>query len=502
MIVRASRDIGSFARWRCSAFLTALTLAAGPSASAEHAPLEESVRQRIDAFVESERQASGIPGIALAVVHVSGVQHLRGFGHDGTGATITEHTPFPIGSLSKSFTAVLVRQAIDAGQVEADAPVQRYLPWFRVASADISGRITVRHLLNQTSGFSRAAGMVPVLRHDGASIAELARSAATLDVERAPGERFEYSNLNFIVLGAVLEAVTGRSWHELVHERIFRPLGMSDSHTDHGHARQAGMTELHRMWFGAPVAQQPWFAPGLAPTGGVVASASDMASYLRMLLASGEGAGARVLSAEAVTHLLMPASPPGRSRLLSADFEFRYGEGWFVGPLGVASDARWHLGNLPSFAAWMVLLPETQQAVVLLINANSELPFGDVNAVMSRLPMGVVNLLRGQPPQQGPSLRQAYLPFNVLVVVAVVSVGVLAGLAVRAPRSRWAWSLLGLAGATGLALQAWGLTPTLLAAFAPDLALALAVIGALLATPIALRAAGSWRHERQQGGDR
>jgi CubicO group peptidase (beta-lactamase class C family) len=458
-------------------------------ALAQAPAFDTALRERIDTFVETERKASGIPGVAVAIVTLDGPLHVRGFGGDGQGKPIGADTPFPIGSLTKSFTALLVRQAIDAGQLDADAPVQRYLPWFRVADAQASARITVRHLLNQTSGFTRAAGMAPLLQHSEASSGDIARGMATLTLDRAPGERFEYSNLNFILLGAVLEQVSGQRWDELVRERIFRPLGMSHSHTDHTLARQAGMTTLHRMWFGIPVGHEPWFAPGLAPTGSLVASATDMAAYLRMLLDAGAAPGARVVSPQAVQQLLAPATPPARSRLLSADFEFRYGEGWFVGPFGAAADARWHLGNLASFAAWMVLLPDTRQAVVVLINTNSELPFADVNAVMSRLPIGVVNLLRGQPPPRGTSLREAYRPFNIAVALAVVAAGVVAWRAARARRSLWAWSLALIAVALLHVLQLAGLGPAMLAAFAPDLALTGAALGALLCVPAAIRVA-------------
>lgn len=282
-------------------------------------PLDASLRERIDRidridrFVEGERQASGIPGIALAIVNEGGAIHLRGFGHDGRGHPVGADTPFPIGSLTKSFTALLVRQAIEAGRLEADAPVQRYLPWFRVADAD-SGRITLRHLLNQTSGFSRADGLAPLLQAGSAGIETLARGLGTVPLDRPVGERFEYSNLNFVVLGAVLQSVTGRSWQELVRDQVLRPLAMSRSFTDHDAARQAGMTALHRVWFGVPVEQRLALPPGFAPTGGLVASADDMARYLRMLLAGGVGPAGRVLSADGVTQLLSPASPLGTRR--------------------------------------------------------------------------------------------------------------------------------------------------------------------------------------------
>jgi CubicO group peptidase (beta-lactamase class C family) len=452
--------------------------------------LDAALGARIDAFVESERRASGIPGIALAIVHDGGPAHVRGFGQDGRGAAISGDTPFPIGSLTKSFTALLVRQFIEAGQLNADAPVQRYLPWFRVTDAQASARITLRHLLNQTSGFSRADGIAPLLQRRPASIDELAPGLAAVSLNRPVGERLEYSNLNFVLLGAVLQTVTGRTWQDLVRERVLEPLAMTHSHTDHHSARGAGMTALHRIWFGIPAPQDLRMPPGVAPTGGLIVSAGDMARYLAMLLAGGAAPSGQLISPPGVAALLAPASPPAHTSLLSADFDFRYGEGWFVGPFGVATDACWHLGSLTSFAAWMVLLPETKQAVVVLINANTELPINQVNAVMSRLPIGVVNLLRGQPPPQGPSLRNAYLPFNVVTALTVI---VLAVLAWWAARSRLA-VLMALAGvAIVIALYVMGLNVTLLATFAPDLGLVFVVVAILLYLPIALRAGQSTR---------
>ena len=474
---------------RCVAALSLCATTA--HAKARFVPLDASLRERIDSFVENERRASGIPGIALAVLHVGGAVHLRGFGHDGRGRPITADTPFPIGSLTKSFTALLVRQAIDAGQLAADAPVQRYLPWFRLADAEASARITLRHLLNQTSGFSRDDGIAPLVESSKASVEELARGLGTVSLNRPVGQRFEYSNLNFVLLGAVLQAVSGRSWPAQVQAQVFQPLQMMRSYTDHDAGRQAGMTAVHRMWFGLPVAQRVELLPGFAPAGSLVSSAGDMSRYLAMLLAEGAGPGGRVVSQQGAAQLLAPAAPLRRFKLGAADFEFRYGEGWLVGPFGAATDARWHQGALAPFEAWMVLLPDTKQAVVLLINANSELPFNDVDAVTSRLPLGVVNLLRGQPPPQGPSLREAYLPFNAASALALLGLVALATWVGRARRIAWSVVLLLVAIAIVVALQVMGLNARMLSAFAPDVALVVAVALVLLCLPAALWA-GAW----------
>lgn len=449
------------------------------------APIDAELMERIDAFVGAEVEASGIPGVAIAVLQQGHAPHVRGFGHDGQGRAITGDTPFPIGSLTKSFTALLLRQASDAGAVDIDAPVQRYLPWFRVADAEASARITLRHLLNQTSGLSRSDGIAPLLRRDGAGVDDLARSTRTLVPSGVPGERFEYSNLNFVLLGAVLQSVTGEPWDALVRERVLLPLAMTHSHTDYDSARRDGMTALHRFWFGVPVAQETSMPPALAPAGGLVASANDLARYLQMLLAGGAAPARRFVSPQGVAQLFAPGAPPARATLMSHAFAFRYGEGWFAGPFGAAPDARWHLGNLASFAAWMVLLPGSAQAVVVLINTNAELPFGAVDAAIGRLPIGVVNLLHGSAPPQGPSVRDAYRSFNLAAAAALAA---LAALAWWAARVLWASLVLAAAAAALLAaLLAAGPGPLLLAAFAPDLALVLAAAAALLCAPLALR---------------
>ena len=319
-------------RFMAGAWALALGMPSGFS-MAQAPALDATLRERIDRFVESEWQSSGIPGIALAIVHAGQTAHVRGFGQDGRGLATTGDTPFPIGSRTKSFTALLVRQAIDAGQLDADAPVQHDLPWFRVADAGAWARMTLRHLLNQTSGFSRADSITPLLADNRASIDELARGLAKVSLNRSVGERYEYSNLDYALLAAVVQTATGRSWRTLVQEQVLQPLAMQHSHVDHPAARHDGMTALHQMVFGLPEQRGVALPPGFEPTGGLVASANDMARCLQMLLADGQAPSRRVLSAAGVAQRLAPAAPPGHSTLLSADFHFRYGEGWFVAPL-------------------------------------------------------------------------------------------------------------------------------------------------------------------------
>ena len=133
----------------------------------------------IDAYVEEQMHRLNIPGVSLAIVEGDQIVHLRGFGQARPGGEApTPQTPFFIGSLTKSFTALAVMQLVEAGKIELDAPVQRYLPWFRVADPQASAQMTVRHLLNQTSGLPMLPGM-----------ADLGRFRQSPGRHRAPGAR-------------------------------------------------------------------------------------------------------------------------------------------------------------------------------------------------------------------------------------------------------------------------------------------------------------------------
>src|SRR5215211_2139021 len=113
----------------------------------------------IESFVQGEMAAQRVPGLALGIVEGDRIAYIRGFGKaDDSGRAVTPQTPFIIGSVAKSFTALAIMQLVEANKIDLDAPVQRYLPWFRVADEKASAEITVRHLLNHTSGISTKTG--------------------------------------------------------------------------------------------------------------------------------------------------------------------------------------------------------------------------------------------------------------------------------------------------------------------------------------------------------
>src|SRR5690606_27175958 len=227
-----------------------------------------------------------------------------------------------------------------------------------------------------------------------------------VSLNRPVGESFEYSNLNYVVLGLIVQEVSGESWADYATANILEPLGMTRTFTSLDEAKAAGLTRTHRTWFGMPFESQPKYLRGLAPTGWLYSTANDMARYAQMYLNGGELDGARVLSEDGITEMLTGATNTVERPLQGTTITYAYGAGWFAGAFGAANEAAWHLGNLPEFTAWVVLLPETDEAVVVLINAGSQAEFFGANSVMSRLPIGVVNLVRGEDAPGGTTLAQ------------------------------------------------------------------------------------------------
>jgi CubicO group peptidase (beta-lactamase class C family) len=347
----------------------------------------------IDAYVERQMHRLNMPGVSLAIVEGDQIVHLRGFGRARPGGKPpSPHTPFPIGSLTKSFTALAVMQLVEAGKIELDAPVQRYLPWFRVADRQASAQMTVRHLLNQTSGLPASIGELAAVDFDSrpGAAERHARALSTLVLAHPVGSAFEYSNSNYILLGLIIEAASGGSYADYLQKHIFTPLDMGHTYTSQVTARQNGLAVGHQYRFMIPFAapNMPLAQGGLAG-GGLISCAEDLARYMITLLNGGRYGNVQVLSGTGIDELHRGV----------ADFSAwglslgQYGMGWFVGQIG-RTKLVFHGGTLPDFASAMALLPEQKKGVVLLFNACQHW----MNPVLADLGNGVAALLAGEPP--------------------------------------------------------------------------------------------------------
>ena len=335
--------------------LAALTFSFGTSTAAT------TPEGSIEEFVASEMSASGAPGLAYAVVidgQVADVQ-ARGVVEQGKDAEVTAATPFAIGSISKSFTALAVMQLVEAGQVDLDTGISRYLDDFLHRPA---GAITVRQLLSHTSGYSTMQGNSSHTDVEGGAdeLARRVEGLAATAPAHAAGERWDYSNANYLILGRLIEVVSGESFQDHVTRRILAPVGMTHSFVGDGEPH-VGMAIGHTPWFGTkrPIGDSPP-SLGMAPAGGIVASAGDVALYLQMMM-NGED---DVVTADSKALMLRPAGPVSPA----------YGLGWRV---DVAGGTVWHDGATPGVETLATMAPDENSGVVVLVNAGSGMGFGE-----------------------------------------------------------------------------------------------------------------------------
>jgi CubicO group peptidase (beta-lactamase class C family) len=353
----------------------------------------------IDAYVEEQMHRLKVPGVSLAIVEGDRIAHLRGFGQARPGGQApTPQTPFFIGSLTKSFTALAVMQLVEAGRIDLDAPVQRYLPWFRVADPQDSAQMTVRHLLNQTSGLPTLSGEITLADSDNSPDAteRQVRALSTLVLTRPVGSAFEYSNSNYNVLGLVIEAASGESYADYIQKHIFTPLNMRHSYTSQAVARKTGLAMGYQYWFAIPFAVPDMPIPhGSLPSGQLISCAEDMARYLIALLNGGRYRDVQILSGAGIAELQRGVADFSAMGLSLG----QYGMGWFVDETG-QTKVVWHSGTNPDFGAYVALLPEQKKGVVLLFNANHHW----MSPVLSTVGEGVAALLAGGQPSPIPSV--------------------------------------------------------------------------------------------------
>jgi CubicO group peptidase (beta-lactamase class C family) len=313
---------------------------------------------RVLQYVEPHREWLQTPGLAVGLTdreRFLGVV-VDGLANVEAGEPVAAHHRFQIGSISKGFTAMAVLRQAEAGRVELDAPVSRYLPWFEVRSS--FAPITVHHLLSHTSG------LVTGTDFTGDATSEV-WSLRDTETGFAPGERFLYSNLGYKALGLVLEAATGKPWWETVHREVMEPIGMGEADvviTDAVRARQA-------VGYESPLADRPWFPRhGWAPSpwfesrtadGTICATAEELTAYARLLLAGGSG----VLSPASFAAMTTPYSTDPED----PDERFGYGLKWVESP--GAPRLLGHTGGMIGFTALLLVDPESGFGAVALMNS-------------------------------------------------------------------------------------------------------------------------------------
>jgi CubicO group peptidase (beta-lactamase class C family) len=371
--------------WLC-AVLTPLFLLPRPA----RAQLQAVDSAAVDGVIRDALQSWRAPGAAVAIVVGGRVVYLKGHGirEAGGKAPVTPDTLFALGSCSKPFTALLLALLVDAGRLHWDDPVRRHLPYFQLADPLADADVTLRDLLCHRTG---------VDSHDLLwyrapwSQEEMIRKTGRLKASRPFRTTFQYQSVLYSAAGQAAAAAAGRSWQDLVHERIFRPLGMtSTTVTSAEAAKVRDRASPHKKTADGKVVALPWYQfkePN--PAGSVSSTARDLARWLRFQLAEGASDGKRLVSADSLLETRTPQiviPVKGGARDMNPfTMQMSYGMGWVI------QDYRGQLmhvhgGALDGFRAQMTLLPDLRVGIVVLSNLEgTQLNMAVTNTLIDQL---------------------------------------------------------------------------------------------------------------------
>jgi CubicO group peptidase (beta-lactamase class C family) len=419
----------------------AVLQAAGPASLASAATARASTIDiaRIDAFVSEQVQRDGIPGVSLGLVEGDQIIHLQGFGKaDQTGRAITPQTPFILASVSKPVTALAIMQLVEVGKIDLDAPVQRYLPAFRVADPVASAQITVRNLLQHTTALPATECQS---RNSNSTLEQYVGELRNVKLTGPVGAAHDYCSGNYNVLGRIVEVVSGESFADYMQQHVFAPLQMRHSYATLEAARQDNLAQTYTWMFGAAMPVPTYYIPSQVPSGYLSASAEDMCHFLIAQLNDGRYGDRSVLSPSGIAAMQAPGVPTPQGEL--------YGLGLVRSTVGGVPIIH-HDGVHANTRTYLFFEPQTRRGAVLLINSWGIVAAPELEAIEA----GVVRLLAGQDPAPASSLSlpTIYLILDA-VMLGILSLALLPLLRMRRWNRRWQqnylagrprWALLGL----------------------------------------------------------
>ena len=258
---------------------------------------------------------------------------------------------FPIGDMSSAFTSYLILKLSESGVINLDRTVDYYLPWFTLKNKEAAKLITIRNLLNQTSGFTRELGFNSLKVND---LEQIKAFFSTITLIDEPGTEFHYSALNYQLLGFVMKTIISKNMNELQNEYINTPLQLKNTDFVDSNLETYG----YQYWFGIPVYSKKMNRDEWSfPTAGVQSCTKDLLVWAKFMLNEAKIDSLTLLKPEKFEMLFRPKY-------------FRYAMGWYSGNWE-NNDTYFHWGIKPNFSSRITLLPNENNAIVILSNINS-----------------------------------------------------------------------------------------------------------------------------------
>ena len=332
------------------------------------------ISNEAEEHILNELRRARIPNAAIAVIQDGETSYIFRYS--------THDTLFQIGSVSKSFTGFGVLLLEDMGLLSVNDPVNQHLPWFEMHYNGIPvphEDITVYNLLQHTSGLISDERLFPRAAVTE-STDEFTARLTGLELVFYPSERHVYGNLNYIILGLLIETVSGQSYDEFMTQHVLHPLGMYNTFTDMQRAYETGwVIGGNRLRFLQPVSWNPPMHPTTIPSGFIYSNITDMVRWAEVHL------GSEDIPEQFVRVVQRSHENNHNFTNPFADRNLIYTAGWNV---NLESGSIHHYGSTPGYSAALRMLPDSNTAVVIL---------GNLSAGATLFGVYILNVIEGEP---------------------------------------------------------------------------------------------------------
>ena len=314
----------------------------------------QNVFNEITEFIEKERKSYNIPNVVVGITNTDSILYLQNFGKGEIDDL------YLIGSNSKSFTALAILLLQEKGILDINLPVKNYLPWFKYKSSEQSDNVRIIDLLNHTSGIPRKSGM-----YEPNSNIEIKEYYADILEQISPKNNnignYEYSNLNYQLLGLIIEQTSKKKYSELLKNEVFEPLNLNKTFATKNETEQYGLIESYQYLLYFPFLKKSVDYNDYTVSSGFIASTADnMCLYLRILMNSKDTLQNLIVNQNITNQLFKPRVEKGSA----------YGMGWEIRKWEEFERFK-HDGLTQSFSSSMLILPELEIGIVIMTNVNN-----------------------------------------------------------------------------------------------------------------------------------
>jgi D-alanyl-D-alanine carboxypeptidase len=316
----------------------------------------DSTGKGIDKYVLSVMQKRHVPGVSIAIVKDGKLVEAKGYGLANVELSVpaTEKTVYQLASVTKQFTATAIMILAGEGKLSLEDKITKYLSDLPAAWKEV----TVRHLLTHTSGiknYTSVKDFFKTARKDYTR-SEILDLVAKAPLEFAPGEKWNYSNTGYFLLGMIVEKVAGKTYGEFLDERIFKPLDMTQTRVNDLHAIIPNRAQGYS-WDGKVLRNGEYVSPTQPFAAGMlVSTVSDLVKWDAAL------ASDKLLKRAALESMWSPTP-------LSKGSPAEYGLGWQVNPVNGHRLVS-HGGGIPGFSTQISRFVDDKLTVIVLTNAD------------------------------------------------------------------------------------------------------------------------------------